>query len=371
MYWQLTRRGLVAVAAGSCALFSDGSIPEAAFARENRFARNLATPKCVPTACSVPAAAPTLVLNTGGRIPAIGFGTYLSNGDELFAALVHALRNGYRHIDTAAGYFNEPVVADAIEASGVPREQIFITTKLWCSDHGRKRTQRAIAQSLRALRTDYIDLYLVHAPDNQGSTPEEVRRLRKESWEVMEEAHAAGTLRAIGVSNFEPRHIEALLVEDSAPTAEAGERRASDNAKARNGKVRADAAARPRAGAVVPAVNQIELHPLLEQREVLEYCARRGIVVEAYGAVGAGAVDQPQLVKVAEGLGRTPAQVSLRHTLQRSPAQVVVLAKSLTPARIDENLRIFDFEIDQEDIATLDALAKKDGRSYWDNSDVP
>lgn len=328
-----------------------------AAAKETRFAR-MATPKCFPTACSTPAAAPTLLLNTGDRIPAMGFGTYLANGDDLFDALVHALRTGYRHIDTAAGYYNEPVVADAIEASGVPREQLFITTKLWCADHGRKRTQRAIAQSLRALRTDYIDLYLIHAPDNQGTTPEEVRRLRHESWEVMEEAHAAGTLRAIGVSNFEPRHIEALL------------RRCDEGGKEGGGKEGGAAEARP--NAIVPAVNQVELHPQMAQGEVLEYCAKKGIVVEAYGAVGAdGLLQQPAIAELAERYGRSPAQISLRHTLQRGPGSVVVLAKSLSQARIDENMRIFDFEIDATDAAALDKLAASDGRSYWDNSDVP
>ena len=286
----------------------------------------------------VPAVAPTIALNTGARIPALGFGTYLTNGDELFNALVHAIRGGYRHIDTAAGYYNEPVVADAIEASGVPREELFITTKL-SFDHGRKRTKIAIAQALRALRTDYIDLFLIHTPCNQGETPEESARLRQETWEVMEEAYAAGTLRAIGVSNFEPRHIEALL--------------------------------HGRPNAIIPAANQVELHPQLDQRDLLEYCGKRGILVEAYGAVGAdGLLTQPAVVELAKRYGRSEAQICLRHTLQRGPARVALLAKSLTQSRIDENMRVFDFSLDQKDAQALDALARRDGRSYWDNSDV-
>ena len=327
-----------------------------AAAKETRFAR-MATPKCFPTACSTPAAAPTLLLNTGDRIPAMGFGTYLANGDELFDALVHALRTGYRHIDTAAGYYNEPVVADAIEASGVPREQLFITTKLWCADHGRKRTQRAIAQSLRALRTDYIDLYLIHAPDNQGTTPEEVRRLRYESWEVMEEAHAAGTLRAIGVSNFEPRHIEALL------------RHCDEGGKEGGGKEGGAAEARP--NAIVPAVNQVELHPQMAQGRCSSIVRRRALWSRRTARSELTALQQPTIAELAERYGRSPAQISLRHTLQRGPGSIVVLAKSLSQARIDENMRIFDFEIDATDAAALDKLAARDGRSYWDNSDVP
>lgn len=286
-------------------------------------------------------AAPTVLLNSGNAIPRLGFGTYLTNGEELVAALKHAIRVGYRHIDTAAGYQNEAAVAQAVEESGVARSDLFLTTKLWCSDHGTKRTKRAIVKSLRALQTDYIDLYLIHAPDNQGTTPTEIRRLRLESWMAMEEAYRAGTLKAIGVSNFEPRHIDELT------------------------------AGRP--DAVVPAVNQIELHPKLDQRATLEYCAKRGCKVEGYGAIGAdGVLDDPLVEEMALKYGRSPSQISLRHTLQRGAGdEVVLLAKSLTPRRIDENLRVFGFEIGPEDMRALDRLATSDGRSYWDNSDVP
>ena len=324
-------RRAVALAAGVCAT---------TFAQDDAAAKYL---RFWPTACAEPPACPTLKLNTGAAIPQLGFGTYLTNGEELVRALVHAIRVGYRHIDTAAGYQNEPAVAQAIDEAGVPRSELFVTSKLWCSDHGARRTKAAIARSLSNLNTDYLDLYLIHAPDNQGETPEEIRRLRLESWREMEAAYRAGVLKAIGVSNFEPRHIDELL------------------------------AGRP--DAITPAVNQVELHPQLDQRATLDYCARKGIVVEAYGAIGAdGLLEQPVVREVAARYGRTPAQLTLRHTLGRGApdgAGVVVLAKSLTPSRIDENLRIFEWELMPADARALDQLARRDGRTYWDNSDVP
>ena len=284
---------------------------------------------------------PSVQLNTGAEMPRLGYGTYLANGDSLQQALLVAIRSGYRLIDTASGYMNERVVAAAMADSGLRRDEFFVTTKLWCDSHGTARTQRAIANSLRRLETEYIDLYLIHAPDNQGESAEEIQRLRRESWLAMEEAYRAGKLRAIGVSNFEPRHIEALLTE---------------------------ADGRPRKGAIVPAVNQIELHPFFDQRETRQYCAQRGIVVESYGAINAdGLLEDPTLTRISRSYGRTPAQVSLRHTLQRG---AVVLAKSLTPRRIEENAAVFRFSLDPEDVAALDRLDRGE-RSYWDNSDVP
>ena len=287
---------------------------------------------------------PGVRLSTGARIPSLGLGTYLANGEELHEAILTALAVGYRHIDTAAGYANERVVAAAIRASGLPRDAIFLTTKLWCDSHGSAPTREAIAKSLRALGTDYVDLYLIHAPDNQGLRADDIRRLRLESWMAMEAAHNEGSLRAIGVSNFEPRHIEQLLCcEDGTP----------------------------REGAVVPAVNQIETHPHFDQRATRDYCARKGIAVEAYGALQPDVLSDPEVERVAAAHGRSPAQVSLRHTLQRG---TIVLAKSLTPSRIAENARVFEFSLSEEDCAALDALARdphRDGRNYWDNSDVP
>uniref|UniRef100_A0A7S3AVQ1 NADP-dependent oxidoreductase domain-containing protein n=1 Tax=Haptolina ericina TaxID=156174 RepID=A0A7S3AVQ1_9EUKA len=275
-----------------------------------------------------------LRLNTGAEMPALGFGTYLTGGDELRWALRCAIAVGYRHIDTAHGYQNEEIVGDAIAKSGLPRESFFITTKLWCSDHGTESTRAAIDASLRALGAPYIDCYLMHAPDNQGTSAVDIRELRRQSWLVMEESHRAGTLRAIGVSNFEPRHIEDLR----------------------------------RWGSVTPAVNQVELHAYLSQSELRDYCARHGIVLQSYGSVGAdGLLDDPEIQAVAAAHGRTPAQVSLRHSLQRGCA---VLAKSITPERIAQNFAIFDFELSSLDVRRLDALERGE-RTYWDNTDVP
>lgn len=279
-------------------------------------------------------------------MPSLGFGTYLANGDSLFQALLVAIRIGYRHIDTASGYMNERVIAAAIAESesryGLRRDDFFISSKLWCDSHGTARTQKAIANSLRRLETDFLDLYLIHAPDNQGHSADEIQRLRRESWLAMEEAHRKGSLRAIGVSNFEPRHIEALLTNEDGT---------------------------PRQGAIVPAVNQIEIHPYFDQRETRDYCAQRGIVVESYGGINAdGLLEDPTVTHISRKSGRSPAQVSLRHTLQARGA--VVLAKSLTPQRIQENTGIFGFQLAPEDMAALDRLERGE-RSYWDNSDVP
>jgi 2,5-diketo-D-gluconate reductase A len=282
---------------------------------------------------------PCFQLNTGASIPALAFGTWQLNGQELKQAVQCAIDQGYRHFDTSAGYENERVVGDGIAESGIPREEFFITTKLWCTDHGEEQTFGAILSSMSELNTDYVDCYLMHAPTNLGETPEEIIELRRQSWEVMEQFHGAGALRSIGVSNFEPHHIEHLLS----------------------------------CGTVVPALNQVELHAHFGQHELRDYCAARGITVAAYGSVGAGAatdsalIDDPSVVSIAKARGRTPAQVSLRHGLERG---CVVLARSVTPERIAENAALFDFELSAEDMDAMDALERGE-RSYWDNSEVP
>lgn len=278
---------------------------------------------------------PTISLNTGATMPAIGFGTYQLNGSELKEALLEAIASGSRLIDTAAGYENEHIVAEAIAESGIPREDFFLTTKLWCTDHGGEETFDAIMSSLAQLNTEYADLYLIHAPANLGETDEETVELRLQSWRVMEELHAAGCLRAIGVSNFEPRHIEQLRLSE---------------------------------GSVTPAVNQIELHSYLGQREIREYCDSRGIVVQGYGAVGAASLLEDATVQqIATVHGRSASQVTLRHTLQRGCS---ALARSVTPSRIRENLDVLDFELTFDEVNRLDELDRGQ-RSYWDNSNVP
>ena len=280
-------------------------------------------------------AIPTCKLNTGVSVPVLCFGTYKCDGAELKQALESAIAAGYRHYDTARAYRNEAIVGAAILESGIPREEFFITSKLWGSDHGEQRARQAIEASLSELGT-YLDCLLIHGPDNSGNSPEETIALRQQTWSVMEEQHAAGSLRAIGVSNFEPRHIESILA----------------------------------CGSVTPAINQIECHAYLAQPEIRAFCADRGILVEAFGSVGAaGLRADPVVQQIASSHKRSPAQISLRHTLQ-SGRGAVVLAKSLTPKRILDNTKLFDFELSKDECAALDALdAGK--RSYWDNSQVP
>jgi len=277
---------------------------------------------------------PSQPLITGASIPKLGFGTYTLEGDVLKEALLCAISCGYRHIDTAAGYENEAVIAEAIAESAVPREEFFLTSKLWCTDHGSDATFDAILSSLAQLGTEYLDLYLVHAPKNLGERAEDTVELRRQSWAVMTDMHHAGALRALGVSNFEPRHIEQLL----------------------------------EWGNVAPAVNQVELHAYLGQAHILQYCTQKGIAVQSFGSVGAnGLLADPTVQRIAAARDRSAAQISLRHTLQRGCA---VLARSTTPDRIKENAGVFDFELSAEEMLALDALERGE-RSYWDNSQVP
>ena len=213
---------------------------------------------------------------------------------------------------------------------------MWLTTKLWNADHGAAKTRAALGRSLRNLNTDYIDLVLVHSPANAGATPAEARRLRRESWRALERAHALGVVRAIGVSNYEVKHLEELA----------------------------------KYARVLPAVNQVELHPYLQRRALRAYCAARGIVVQAYGSIAAGVaaplLDDPVVRAVARRAGRDPGQVLLRWALQHG---VAVLPKSVTPGRIKSNARLFDFVLEEGDMAALDGLEKGE-RTYWDNSGV-
>jgi diketogulonate reductase-like aldo/keto reductase len=253
----------------------------------------------------------TVRLNTGARMPRVGLGVWQApKGEETRAAVRAALELGYRHVDTARIYGNEADVGAAIRDSGVPRDEIFVTTKLWNADQGYDAARRAFDASLARLGLDHVDLYLVHWP---------VPELRLASWRALEELHAEGRARAIGVSNFMPRHLEELL-----------------------------GAAR-----VVPAVDQVEASPFLQQRDTRAFCADHGIVVEAYSPLTRGRrLDHPVLVKVAAALGRTPAQVLVRWCLESDMAP---LPKSTQRARIAENVAVFDFELGPHK-AALDAL---------------
>lgn len=256
-------------------------------------------------------------------MPVLGFGVYQSPpGEPTRAAVRHALAVGYRHIDTARIYDNEGDVGAAIRESGVPREEIFVTTKLWNSDHGFERAQKACDQSLKRLGLDYVDLYLVHWP---------VAKLRVETWRAMLALKAAGKARAVGVSNFTRRHLDELEGE-------------------------------------APAVNQIELHPFLYPKDIVAACKERGIVVEAYSPLTRGEkLRDPRIAAIAKAVSRTPAQVLLRWSLQHG---FVPLPKSVTPKRIDENAAVFDFELSPEQMKALDAL-DEDLHTCWDPTDAP
>ena len=253
-----------------------------------------------------------LRLNTGATIPQLGLGVWQTpRGKPTRTAVATALRVGYRHVDTAAIYGNEVDVGAAVRESDVPRADIFVTTKLWNDDQGYEPAFRAFDASLARLGLDYVDLYLIHWP---------VPRKRLDSWRALERIFADGRARAIGVSNFMPQHLGELI----------------------------------RTAQVVPAVDQVEVSPFLQQRETRAFCAKHGIVVEAYSPLTRGQrLGDPVIAEVARRVGRTPAQVMLRWGVQHG---LVVLPKSTHEARIRENAAIFDFELDPQSMTQLDAL---------------
>jgi methylglyoxal/glyoxal reductase len=255
---------------------------------------------------------PTRKLNNAVEIPVLGLGVFqAARGEETRQAVLEALRVGYRHIDTARVYMNEHDVGAAITASGIPRAEIFVTTKLWNDDQGFDSTLRAFDESTRKLGLETVDLYLIHWP---------VPGRRLESWRAMEQLHQERRARAIGVSNFMERHLEELLQ------------------RAR----------------VVPAVNQIELSPFHQQRGVRALCAKHGIAVEAYSPLTKGIrLRHPAVVEIARSVEKTPAQVLLRWALQHD---LIVLPKSVQPQRIAENAALFDWELDGKAMEHLDRL---------------
>jgi len=257
---------------------------------------------------------PPIILNNGVEMPQLGFGVWQVPDAEAERAVATALEAGYRSIDTAAIYGNEEGTGKAIAASGVPREDIFVTTKLWNSDHGYDAALRGFDASLDKLGLEYVDLYLIHWP-----TP--ARDKYVDTYKALEKLRSDGRVRAIGVSNFEPEHLRRLIAETS----------------------------------VVPAVDQIELHPHLQQRAAREYHAEQGIATEAWSPLGQGKglLEVPAIVAIAQKHGRTPAQVVLRWHLQLGN---VVIPKSVTPSRIKENIEVFDFSLDTEDLAAISAL---------------
>ncbi|MER5852517.1 aldo/keto reductase [Streptomyces sp. NPDC002012] len=255
---------------------------------------------------------PTVKLNNGVEIPQLGFGVFQVSDDQTTAAVSAALEAGYRSIDTAAIYGNETGVGRALTASGLPREDLFVTTKLWNADQGYDSTLRAFDASLAKLGLDRIDLYLIHWP-----TP--ARDLYLDSWRAIERLAADGRIGAAGVSNFQPAHLQRLL----------------DNSE------------------LVPAVNQVELHPGLQQAELRAFHAEHGIATEAWSPLAQGAVlSDPAITTIAERTGKSPAQVVLRWHLQLGN---IVIPKSVTPSRIRQNLDVFDFQLTDEDMAAIAA----------------
>ena len=256
---------------------------------------------------------PRLHLNDGHSIPQLGFGVFQIPPGETAAAALHALRSGYRALDTAAAYNNEAELAAGIAGSGLEREAVFVTTKLWNSEHGHDRTARAFEASLGRLGLDYVDLYLIHWP-----VPS--RGLYAETWQALCELRTEGRARSIGVSNFALEHLERIID----------------------------------ASGVVPAVNQIELHPRLQQARLRDFHERHGILTEAWSPLGQGAIlDEPLIARIASELDRTPAQVVLRWHVQLGN---VAIPKSVTPERIEQNLRIFDFELGEEHMHAIGEL---------------
>lgn len=268
----------------------------------------------------------TVALRNGVAMPVLGLGVWQTPAGETTRYAVRtAFAVGYRLIDTARAYRNEEDVGAAVRESGLPRDRVFVTTKLWNSDHGYDRALRACDESLARLGLEQLDLYLVHWP---------VEGLRRETWRAMERIRADGKARAVGVSNYTVRHLEEL----------AGHARE------------------------LPAVNQVEFSPFLFQRDLLERCRRDGIQLEAYGPLVRGhKLDHPVLARVARKHGRTPAQVLVRWGLEH---EVVTIPKSVHEARIRENADVFGFALDAEDLSALDAL-DEGYRTSWDPTDAP
>lgn len=262
----------------------------------------------------------TYQLANGEKIPVVGFGTWQTpDGQVAEESVLAALKAGYRHIDTAMIYGNEASVGRAIHKSGVRRDELFVTTKLWNTDHTYERAIQAIDTSLQTLGLDYLDLYLIHWP-NPLAFRENWQEANSAAWRAMEEAVKAGKIKSIGVSNFMPRHLDALY-----QTAQ-----------------------------IKPVVNQIYLNPSDQQKEVVAYNQAHDMISEAYSPLGTGnLLAVPELVSLAEKYERSVAQVTLRWSLEKG---FLPLPKSITPSRIVENAQLFDFELSDEDMQAIDAL---------------
>ncbi|KAF9051206.1 Aldo/keto reductase [Hymenopellis radicata] len=264
-------------------------------------------------------------LSSGFRMPMLGFGVY-KNYDTR-PSVLEAFKAGYRHVDSAQAYRNEAAVGEAVHESGLPREEVFITTKCVSKTHGYEKTLKGVDASLQKFGLDYIDLFLIHNP-HSGTEK------RLATYKALQEARSAGKIHTVGVSNYGIHHLE---------------------------EIRA-------AGYEMPAVNQIELHPFCQQRPIVQYCRQNAIVVQAYCPLINGRMDDPTILSVASKYARDPAHILLRWSLQKG---FVPLPKSANPERIHSNTRLFDFELSPEDMEILDGLDRgKDGCISWNPVDA-
>ena len=261
----------------------------------------------------------TITLNDGNKIPAVGFGVFtIPNDGPTYDAVLQALKVGYRHIDTAAAYFNESDVGKAVRDSGIPREEIFITSKLWLQDYGYEAAKKGIAASLEKLGMDYIDLYLLHQPHGDVAG----------AWKALEEAKEDGVLKSIGVSNMTPKIWKEFLPQAS----------------------------------TIPAVNQVECNPFFQQKELKALLAEHDVKIEAYQPLGSGnaaMLSHPAVTKIAEKYGKNAGQIVLRFELQEG---LIILPRSTNPERIAGNIDLFDFELTEEEMNAIRAMDTGKGK---------
>ena len=274
-------------------------------------------------------------LNNGVSIPVLGFGTWKAeNGEVAYQAVLEALKAGYRHIDTAAIYKNEESVGRAIRDSGIPRQKIFVTTKLWNTNHSSDEARQAFEESMEKLGLDYLDLYLIHWPNPKPLRENDEWKTRNaEVWRAMEDLYQEGKIRAIGVSNFLPHHLDALL----------------ETAR------------------VIPAVNQVRLAPGVYQEEVVAYCKEKGILLEAWGPFGQGELfDKKGVQEIAAKHGKSVAQIALAWSLAEG---FLPLPKSVTASRIQSNLDCFGIVLSREEREILKTISVTSGAPRVDEMD--
>lgn len=260
------------------------------------------------------------ILSNGVKIPVIGYGTWQTpNGDTAKSAVSLALKTGYRHVDCAAAYHNEDGVGEGIARSGISRDELFITSKVWNRERGYESTLKAFEKTLADLGVSYLDLYLIHWPANEKMFGNDATQINLDTWRAMTELYKAGKIKAIGTSNFLPHHLKPLMETE-----------------------------------VAPMVNQIEYHPGWTQDEVVNFCKENHILVEAWSPLGSGRVLEDETLKnIASRYGKSVAQICIRFALQNG---VLPLPKSVTPSRIDDNFDVFDFEITDEDMQMIRSM---------------